>query len=77
MCHYTMNLNEARKVFAYGDAASNPEIKVNQYFKGDLDVRFIDDDLWNPAQPLKALPIVLGLCRMEESIHVVQTIIGE
>lgn len=74
MRHYTMNLNEARKVFAYGDAASNPEIEVNQYFKGDLDVRFIDDDLLNPAQPLKAIPIILGLCSMDVSMGVIYTV---
>lgn len=74
MRHYTMNLNEARKVFAYGDAASNPEIEVNQYIKGDLDVRFIDDDFLNPAQSLKALPITLGLCSADVSMGVIYTV---
>lgn len=74
MRHYTMNLNEARKVFAYGDAASTPEIEVNQYFKGDLDIRFIDDDLLNPAQPLKALPIIMSLCSADVSMGVIYTV---
>lgn len=68
MEHYTANLNEARNVFAYGDAASNPEIEVSQYFKGDLDIRFVEDNLLHPTHSLNVLYSLIGLCCMDMSM---------